>query len=155
MVDKFFEIPKYKGAAVYGIVNIADMKIYIGVTQNVRNRAMQHLHTLKRNKHANKGLQADCEKGLRFIILYKLSDEDKKHPQMVEQIYMLAALGQGYELYNDAMKMGEEHLRNNILFAVNWMFQPKEHIEKSIKEEYGIHTWDLRRTKRRDEKFCR
>lgn len=154
MIDKYFKIPKYNGAAVYGIVNVADMKIYIGVTKNVRQRAQSHLGALMSGKHANKRLQADCDKGLRFIVLYKLDREDEKHPLMIEQVYMLAAWKQGYELYNDASKFGKKHLEDNILYAIDRIFEPVEHIEKMIKNEYGIHTWDLRRTKRRDERYC-
>lgn len=51
-------IPKYNGAGVYSIINKEEKKVYIGISNNIRNRILKHNSNIikaygknKRKKH--------------------------------------------------------------------------------------------------------
>ena len=153
MKKKYFKIPKYKGAAIYGIVNIDDMKIYIGKTKNVQNRAKQHLAALESGKHANKALQRDEEKYLRFLVLYNVPDQEIKYMNLLEKIYMLGSIYRGYNLYNVAGPCNSEELRRAIVNDALYYFNAEDNIENSIFNEYKSHTWNIKNMRYKRERY--
>lgn len=59
-------IPDYDGPGLYKIVNKDNGKLYIGSSQNIKNRALQHFTMLECGNHHCKKLQSDYNSGYNF-----------------------------------------------------------------------------------------
>ena len=153
-MKKYFKIPKYKGAGIYGVVNIEDMKIYIGQTTNVHNRAKQHLQSLEHKSHHNTELQKDSDKSLRFLVLYEVPDSEIKYLKLLEKLYMLEAHEKGYKLYNIQGSTEVDELSKSIVNDALYYFNTNRNIENAILKEYKSHTWNIKNMKYRHQYFC-
>ena len=83
VVDNYIEYNELKYgnkniSCVYGIYNMINKKMYIGSTENLRNRIGSHKSYLRHNKHDNKYLQIDWnnyqEDDFKFIVLEEIFD---------------------------------------------------------------------------------
>ncbi len=107
---------KYNGQGIYAIVNIRDLKVYIGSTDNIRARGKNHECTLKAGQHPNKELQKDYNdnKKLDFVLLEKTNYYDNRR-LFSEYCYMYEMLQDDFKLYNIMGCRGQnknEQLRN-------------------------------------------
>lgn len=154
----YFEIPKYKGAGIYAIVNWEDFTCYVGSSMNIKQRARNHKTTLNNGKHINKGLQEakNNNKILRFVVLCKLdSNINKDELLLLEYIYMLGMKHKCFNLYNTIPKeqigpLTGETIAHHIVCQVLGMAKTSDNIEKSIIDIYGINTGYMRNTKYRE-----
>lgn len=72
-------------AGIYKITNIKNGKVYVGQSQNVYERRIEHFVALRRGRHPNKLMQKDWNKdnrGFRFDVielvpLNKLNEREK------------------------------------------------------------------------------
>jgi hypothetical protein len=65
-------IPVGNRSGVYAIVNVGDMRAYIGKAQDVERRRREHVAALQRGKHGSRRLQADWSKSrhtIGFVVL--------------------------------------------------------------------------------------
>ena len=155
MRKKYYKIPKYKGAAIYGIINIEDMKIYIGNTTDAHKRALQHMHMLETGTHYNSRLQSDSDKSLRFVILYKIPDAEIKFGKLLEKIYMMESVNKGYNLYNIQCADDLGKLKKSIILDCVYYFGVSDKMEDAIYKEYHTHTWHIKNTKYRYDYYCK
>lgn len=152
----FFKIPKYDGTGIYGIVCWEDMRIYVGSSENIKQRAYQHRAELKSNRHVNKELQEAFNKDrvLRFIILNKMDDVDKEFLLNMEYFYMYEAQKLGFNLYNAMPKSKncdfERNLMWHILLHFDLKYSVSDNIESSISEMYNMSISEMGRTSYRE-----
>lgn len=95
---------------IYAIRNLENGKIYVGKSQNTRDRIINHFADLKRNEHANKALQADYNNGNNFAAELLQSFEDDPAfiaPTFTEKLYIYQFFKLGFELYNAFELKGE------------------------------------------------
>ena len=101
--ERLFDVPDYEGCGIYAILNLRQMKCYIGASHNIKLRATQHKISLKNGKHANKLLQEDFNKGEKFdfLIICKLDADIPKNDLIaIEKIYMITAMDERFSIYN-------------------------------------------------------
>ena len=105
---------KTKVIAIYSITNILTSKIYIGSTNNLYQRIIDHKSHLKYNKHCNRFIQSDYNffgiKVFKFDILEELIDSIKLIER--EQFY-IDLIKPEYNIHKNAgtplgMKYSEE-----------------------------------------------
>ena len=149
--ERVFEIPKYKGACIYAIVNVEDLKIYVGSTRNAQKRARNHEYCIRSKQHVVKGINEDAEKRFDFVILQKLSDETPSWLiQTIEKMFMLIISSNGWKLYNIHPKKHIGSYRDMCVdIAQDFVHQnrTKERFEKAFKEMYGIDSWFIKAMK--------
>ncbi len=70
-----------KRKGIYAIPNLADGKVYIGSSIDIRKRAHDHLYLLRRNQHPNLHLQYAFNKygemAFELLILQEITNEDE------------------------------------------------------------------------------
>lgn len=72
-------------SGIYKITNLTNNKIYVGQSQNVFERKIEHFTALRRKKHPNKQMQKDWNKNNRgfrwdvieFVSIDKLNEREK------------------------------------------------------------------------------
>lgn len=80
-----------KNSGIYMILNIQNVKVYIGSSKNLHSRKLSHFKTLKNNKHYNYHLQAAYNKygkeNFNFIVLER--DVPTEQLRIRENFYIL------------------------------------------------------------------
>lgn len=117
MNKQYFKIPNYTGACIYAIVNLRDVKMYIGQTTNARRRAKQHYRELKNGIHTNPEMLEDREL-LIFCIIEKIDKQNENYLGILEKLYMHECFSSGVLLYNRQMADGLETLEHIICFDI-------------------------------------
>lgn len=145
MCENIFKVPNYDGCGIYAIVNVQKMMCYIGSTGNIKKRALEHINSLKRNKHSNKILQEDYNNGanIDFIILEKIHEEVEKDFLIAkEKMYMLSAIDNSFSIYNLLPRTECKNQRDWICSHLLWYFMKeyntKENLMNAFKEKYGV-----------------
>jgi hypothetical protein len=70
-----------KSAGVYAIVNVRDMRAYIGKTANLDRRRQQHLNSLRKGTHPQTALQddwANAPNAFAFVVIDEAPEDIKK-----------------------------------------------------------------------------
>lgn len=138
---KILNVPFYKGAAIYAILNRKTMTVYVGQTQNVNQRAQQHDEQISNNKHFNKSIQNDVNRGedLDFIVLHRMPENTtEKELKLLEKLFMLEFINSGFKLYNQTMNT-RENLMSNIIIDMMLEYRINEIITDAYIEKYNKH----------------
>ena len=125
-------IPKYNGAGVYAIINKEEKKVYIGISNNIRNRILKHNSDLKKGIHINKKLNNDRRKKLNVVILEKIPELNERN-NLLEYVYMSWFYEMKFEMYNEQPK---NCLNGKISFS--------QHIATSLKFTAKINGRSIR-----------
>lgn len=97
-----FEIPEFKGAGVYVIINKTTGMCYVGQSEDIYMRFRVHKRLLKTRKHYCKNLQADYDNGCRFkcLVLKEISRYDRHRLLMYEDYFIMCLRSRDVKLYN-------------------------------------------------------
>ena len=94
---------KYNGAAIYGLFNVMENKIYIGASGRVHNRFIQHRARFRAGNSSIPMYNEPLENFV-FMILHKLSDEDYvKFGKVLEILYVYQAKDLKIDVYNQQL----------------------------------------------------
>lgn len=140
MEIKDFEIPKNKNAGVYMLYNITQRKIYVGCTSNFNRRATQHRKDLRAERHSNKKMQEDYNKGCEFAfaILEEYEKFDKDFLREREKLNILAFRDRRIEVYNHDT---DEYIMYQY---INNLFKPiKNEVYRNFHNLYGLEITSL------------
>lgn len=111
------KIPDYTGAGVYAIMNLNNKKVYVGSSQNIRERALSHRHNIAKKIHSNPGIRDDSGKGHTFAFTILEKAMPGSDLLTAECLYMLVFVYRGYTLYNcDNLKDVEHRILNRYIF---------------------------------------
>ena len=91
--------PTRNGHGVYAIVNVRNMKVYIGSTGNFEARRKQHLHELEKGSHFSHTLQRDWHADSRafaFVIVHDAPADLAAEEQKCKYIYSTENPAVGY-----------------------------------------------------------
>lgn len=138
---KFLNIPFFKGPAIYAILNRDKMTVYVGQTQNVNKRALQHDEQMSNNRHFNQSIQNDVNRGenLDFIVLHRMPENTtEKELKLLEKLFMLEFINSGFKLYNQTMNT-RENLMSNIIIDMMLEYRINEIITDTYIEKYNKH----------------
>lgn len=99
---KRIEVNKFENQGVYKIENTIEHKIYIGQSNNIKNRINNHLKALGSNKHIIPKLQEDFNRlGKEVFITNTLFNScDKKERLEKEKEYIETYIKEGWQVYN-------------------------------------------------------
>ena len=88
------------GGGVYKIVNARTKRVYIGSTNNFRNRFNEHYYRLSDGTHHNTELQNDFRRldDLKFIVVQRVFDTSRESLRRAERAEMAKYLS--YMSYN-------------------------------------------------------
>lgn len=148
-----FSLPASTKPAIYAIVNIEDFSCYVGSTQNLRLRAMEHNANLLKNKHVCKPLQEAKNSGkkLKFLVLCEFEKISRSNLIIAEYCYMLQMLEKGFCLYNtnprSKYSSQKEAIIFNIIVKVVSSFGTDRKIENAIQKEYGEKSSYIKRNR--------
>ncbi len=111
--------------AIY-VLSVKKLKrCYVGQTNDLRKRIVQHANNLGARKHPIKALQMDFEKyGVEILKVYNCESLQDQERKIYEKVVMLLYLQKGWQLYNSLPK--EEWLIESILDDLQYRI---EHIE--------------------------
>ncbi len=135
--------PQVSKPGIYAIFNCADLRIYIGQTNNLKSRAYQHQSDLKKSIEANTNLQKDyCdEKNLVFFCIEIVKDESLL--TYYESLYCYIAqkhLGRDNSLYNGNKRYTDLSFVNNYSNIIkandNLIKDKKKAFLKAIKDRF-------------------
>lgn len=138
MAKNNFTIPKYDGAGIYMILNIYEMKAYIGQSKNMHHRALNHKNKLKNSKHCISELNNAYKNNyLYFLIVHKVENANLNALKLLEKIYMLQCLDEGINLYNkQCLKYGTKGIIDNIIFDCERYFNANFTIRKVLERRF-------------------
>ena len=110
---------------VYLIRNTDNGKVYVGSSSNIETRLRTHFSNLKNNKHVNKGLQEDYNKGMTLLT----------------EIYRTYPINDQKIIFAEEKRTIEEFMQNGIsLYNINkltgWEFVPKEILRQYMVDEF-------------------
>ena len=148
--EKVFEVPKYKGACIYAIVNIEDLKIYVGSTKNAQKRARNHEYCIRNRQHVVKEINEDAEKRFDFVILQKVSSDTQTWLlHVLEKMFMLVISSNGWKLYNVQPKCVGDYRGMCVDIAQTFVGEnnTRNKFEKSFKQKFGIDSWIIKAMK--------
>ena len=143
-MGRLYGKPKERNGGIYMILNVRSCKIYIGQTQNFRNRFQQHWNSLKNNSHKNEILQHDYDNGDEFVfaILENMKTTNTDKRLLREKLYVLAFYDKGIKLYNKITKdQVLEALCYDLIYRDVW------HISESFYKKYRTNLASLYRCK--------
>lgn len=140
-----YRIPGTESGGIYAIVNIEDMRAYVGKAKNLKSRAAQHYSSIESGKHVNKKMVQDKNK-LHFIVMCE--SNDAKELDLLEKVYMYEFSVSGFELYNLTSGTNKEKSIQAILWSIEQLYHSGENTRNAIKEEFGQHIGILQRTKK-------
>lgn len=95
-----------RNSGVYLISNTENSYVYVGVSLTLKERKVQHIGLLKKDKHPNKGLQIDWNTFgetafiFKVVELQKPEDIDGRLLYVQEREWIAKLRGQGMKLYN-------------------------------------------------------
>lgn len=136
---------------MYAIINIEDMKAYVGATKNAKTRAMNHAHHISTKSHSVEAINSDADKDFKFIILQKM---DKNTPSWllhaVEKMYMVIIACDGFALYNTQPQCSIGSYKDmcaDIGQSFIYHNRTSENFRKAFRDEYGAETWHFKAKK--------
>lgn len=143
---------------IYQIINIIDGKRYIGSSNNLQKRRLEHFNKLKNNKHFNYYLQNAYNKydlqNFKFEVLEFVESEDLllSREQYYMELYHVCDRHKGYNLIVDATrnipseeirkKMSEAHKgkyagKNNPMYGKSHSLETRKKISEALKGKTG------------------
>lgn len=140
---------KYNGAGVYGLYNVIENKIYIGLSKHIQNRFSQHRMAFRDQSNAAPMYQEPME-NFAFVILHKLSNEDfERFGDFVEDLYIIWAKESKVEVYN------RQKVYDDISTLLVYHFDMDKNFSRAINEGCGRKPWDVRKMKPESRKALR
>ena len=111
-----------------GIYVLAVKKLkrcYVGQTNDLRKRILQHANELGARKHQIKSLQMDFEKyGVEILKVYNCEEMQDNERKIYEKVVMMIYLNKGWQLYNSLPK--EKGLVDSILVDLQYRIEHTE-----------------------------
>lgn len=126
MREKIFDIPTYPGTGIYAIINRTKMKVYVGQSHNIKYRAISHENKIKNGNHEIEELSKDFEDEFAFVVLHKTFENNQKFLSLLEELYMLTFVDNGFYLYNRNGNGDSNSLCRRIALDIASHFNTKE-----------------------------
>lgn len=155
MREKIFEIPSYSGTGIYAIINRTKMKAYIGQSHNIKYRAIAHENKIKNRNHEIDEISEDFEDEFGFVVLHKTFDNNPEFLSLLEELYMLTFVDNGFYLYNkNGAGFGNSNaICRHIAFGIASHFSTKENMIDEYFNKFGNqYHFDMRSVRAKEAK---
>ena len=120
----------YRIAGIYGLYNVMQDKIYIGMSSDIGKRFAAHRASFRKHSNANPMYQEPLEH-FAFLVLREMTSEDfSKYGKMMEQLFIERAIIDGMRVYNQNCTIGA-------IYEVFNAFDMYDTIQNKIMEECG------------------
>lgn len=125
----------YSGAGVYGLYNVVENKIYIGISANIEKRFSQHRAYFSCKSKSNPMYSKPIE-DFTFLVLDKLSqDEFERFGGILEHLFIIQARRSKLGLYN--RNKTSEDATGDFL----WLMNTDGKLKEAVSEDLGVNLW--------------
>ena len=123
----------YSGCGIYALLDVMNSTIYIGHSNNIKQRFLYHKHRFKIKSNVNP-MYSESIDNFVFLVLYKMSEEEhKKFGLIWEELFMVEAIESNLKLYNRSPR----HPGNNIAVSLQYALHTHKCLDSAVQSTCG------------------